>query len=154
MVKVKFTLDRRTDGRTDRQTDRQGDSYIPPPNFVCGGYNKKYCEYLDREAFLSPPLIFFDLELSASDSDEDDLLRATFGWSSLGLEDSSFFAGDFDLNLDLSEELDLDVLESVEEERDLDLDFLSLGFSVEPKIDIICNSIPRIRRNACVACET
>ena len=35
MVKVKFTLDRRTDG----QTDRQGDSYIPPPNFVCGGYN-------------------------------------------------------------------------------------------------------------------
>ena len=26
MVKVKFTLDR----RTDRRTDRQGDSYIPP----------------------------------------------------------------------------------------------------------------------------
>ena len=27
--------------QTDRRTDRQGDSYIPPPpNFVCGGYNK------------------------------------------------------------------------------------------------------------------
>ena len=28
-----------TDRQTDGQTDRQGDSYIPPPNFVCGGYN-------------------------------------------------------------------------------------------------------------------
>ena len=24
---------------TDGWTDGQGDSYIPPPNFVCGGYN-------------------------------------------------------------------------------------------------------------------
>ena len=41
MTKVKFTLDRQTDRQTNRQTDRQGDSYIPPPpNFVCGGYNK------------------------------------------------------------------------------------------------------------------
>jgi len=24
---------------TDGRTDGQGDSYIPPPNFVCGGYN-------------------------------------------------------------------------------------------------------------------
>ena len=29
-----------TDGQTDGQTDRQGDSYIPPPNYVCGGYKK------------------------------------------------------------------------------------------------------------------
>ena len=41
MVKVKFTLDRRTDEqtdrRTDRQTDRQGDSYIPPQTSFAGG---------------------------------------------------------------------------------------------------------------------
>ena len=33
MVKVKFTLDR----RTDEQTDRQGDSYIPPQTSFAGG---------------------------------------------------------------------------------------------------------------------
>ena len=33
--------DRRTDGRTDGH----GDSSIPPPNFVAGGYNEAYEEY-------------------------------------------------------------------------------------------------------------
>ena len=33
MVKIKFTLDR----RTDRQTDMAIPIYPPPPNFVCGG---------------------------------------------------------------------------------------------------------------------
>jgi hypothetical protein len=27
----------------DGRMDRQGDSYIPPQNFVCGGYNKRAC---------------------------------------------------------------------------------------------------------------
>ena len=36
---VNRRTDRQTDRQTDGQTDRQGDSYIPPPNFVCGGYN-------------------------------------------------------------------------------------------------------------------
>ena len=33
-----FRTDRQTERRTDGQTDRQGETYIPPPNFVCGGY--------------------------------------------------------------------------------------------------------------------
>ena len=41
MVKVKFTLDRRTDGHTDRQ----GDSYIPPQTSFAGGYNNMTCMY-------------------------------------------------------------------------------------------------------------
>ena len=32
-------MDGWTDGRTDGRTDGQGDSYIPLPKFVCGGYN-------------------------------------------------------------------------------------------------------------------
>ena len=42
MVKVKFTLDRQTDGWTDRQTDKQGDSYITPPpqTWFAGGIIK------------------------------------------------------------------------------------------------------------------
>ena len=34
-----------TDGKTDRRTNRQGDSYIPPPNFVCGGIIKGKCMF-------------------------------------------------------------------------------------------------------------
>ena len=48
MTKVKFTLDRQTDGQTDGQTDRVIPIY--PPNFVCGGYKNgikvTYCGWL------------------------------------------------------------------------------------------------------------
>ena len=36
MVKVKFTLDRRTDGQTDRQTDRVIPIYPPQTSFAGG----------------------------------------------------------------------------------------------------------------------
>ena len=43
----KVSVDRHADGRTDRQTDGQADSYILPPNFVCGGYNDRELYFLN-----------------------------------------------------------------------------------------------------------
>ena len=34
-----------TDRQTDGWTDRRGDSYIPPLNFVYGGYNNHFVQY-------------------------------------------------------------------------------------------------------------
>ena len=48
MVKVKFTLDRRTDGRTDGQTDGQTDRVIPiypPQTSFAGGITISCCKH-------------------------------------------------------------------------------------------------------------
>ena len=38
-----------TEGRTDGRTEGHGDSSIPPPNFVAGGYNNIYSRTWDRK---------------------------------------------------------------------------------------------------------
>lgn len=38
--------------RLYRQKDGQGDSYIPPPKFVCGGYKKYNEEQQERKTLI------------------------------------------------------------------------------------------------------